>query len=270
MINERIYLDESDNRVYIDVYASSNCIRQPRPAIIIFPGGGYHGCSPREAEPIALAFIGRGYNCFVLNYRVGQEGDVYPKQLIDASRAILHIRENAEKYEIDPERVYVCGFSAGGHLAGSLAYMNSDERVISYLGIEQGANKPNAAILAYPVVTALAQTHEGSFKNLLGKPFDSITQEEREFYSLENHISEASPPTYIWHTAADKAVPVVGSLLLAERLVDHGVPVSLKVYTRGGHGLSLANEITATDNPLTVVPEVQGWIEDVDCWLKNL
>lgn len=271
MIQERIYLDEKDENVYLDTYVSSNTDNSPRPAMLILPGGGYHGCSKREAEPIALSFLAKGVNCFVLFYRTGSPEYTYPTQLTDASRAILHIRQNAEKYEIDPARVFVTGFSAGGHLAGALAYMNDAPEVLSALGIQKGENKPNGAILCYPVVTALhSRTHVGSFKNLLNMPFEEIPDDLKRYHSLETHIDSNSPPTFIWHTAADRGVPPTGSLRLAEQLIDNGVVTSLRVYPYGGHGLSLSNHITSGGNPAAETPLPRGWVDEAYEWLSNL
>ena len=249
MIYDRIFIDPESDRVILDAYASSDTQNNPksRDAVLILPGGGYGFCSKREAEPIALAFLSRGINAFVLYYRVGEEGDVYPRQLIDASRAMLYIRQNAEKYGIDPGRVFVLGFSAGGHLAGSLAYANGDPDVLCALGATKDQTRPNGAILCYPVVTAKLPTHEGSFTRLSGKPFAELTDSERELYTLENKITPDSPPTFIWHTAQDKAVPPFGSLALASELVRNGVLTTLRLYPTGPHGLSLANRITRTD-----------------------
>ena len=269
MIQEKIYLVESDENLYLDTYASFDTSLAPRDAVLILPGGGYAGCSKREAEPIALAFVGLGVNAFVLNYRTGSDEYLYPTQLTDASRAILYIRKNAEKYGINPERIFVVGFSAGGHLAGSLAYMHNDPAVLCALGISEGDNRPNGAILCYPVVTALHPTHIGSFQRLLGKPFDEISDEEKHKFSLEEHITPDSPPTFIWHTAADKSVPVVGSLRLCESLVANGVTAALRVYPYGGHGLSLSNRITAS-TPAGVVKEPQEWVSEAFAFISSL
>ena len=268
MLNERIILSD-DGRAYLDTYVTYNTSGVKRKAILIFPGGGYHGVSPREGEPIALAFVAKGYNAFVLQYRVGSEGDVYPRQLIDASRAILHIRENAEKYAIIPDKVSVLGFSAGGHLAGSLATMHNDAEVLSVLGCEEGANRPDAAVLCYPVVTAYQPTHIGSFKNLLGKEYDTITEEEKLRFSIEKRVDENTPPMFIWHTAEDKGVPAVGSLRLTERMIEIGKTVTLRIYPYGGHGLALGNEATASAES-HIQPIAAHWIDEACEWLGSL
>lgn len=260
---KRLYLDPKDEKLWLDVYVSHDTRenRDPRSAVLIFPGGGYHGCSHREAEPVALAFLARGINAFVLNYRTCPPDYLYPRQLIDASMAILHIRENAEEYGIDPTRVAVVGFSAGGHLAGALSLMHNEPDLLEALGIEEGSNRPDAAVLCYPVVTAYPPTHEGSFKNLLNKPFEDLTDAEREKHSLERRVDENSPPMFIWHTATDKGVPARGSLLLAEKYLEYGIPVTLRIYPTGPHGLSLANRITM-NAPTHVNPIAARWVDE--------
>ena len=267
MYNERIYLDPNDERVYIDTYVahtSSAC-----PAMLVIPGGGYEMvCSDREGEPIALAFVERGFNAFVLNYRV--DSDRYPSQLIDASRAIVYIRDNAEKLSCDPDRVYAVGFSAGGHLAGSLAILNADEEVLSTLGIEKGRNRPNAAILSYPVVSAMLPTHSGSFRNLLGAEPCELTGEERSRVSLECNVTPESAPLFIWHTSEDEAVPTNGSLALAAKYISLGLNVMLHLYPYGPHGVALGNEVTEAGNPAWIQPLAQIWVDSAVKWLNTL
>ncbi len=269
MIHERIYLDPADERVYIDTYIADRRTVL-RDAMLVIPGGGYHAvCSDREGEPIALAFLAKGYNCFVLNYRVGDDA-LFPNPLVDASRAIIHIRENAEKYCISPDRVFAVGFSAGGHLAGSLATLASHPEVLSTLGIEEGANRPNAVILAYPVVTAFLPTHKGSFARLAGKNlFSELTVEDKIKFSLECHVDEKTSPAFIWHTAEDKIVPACGSLELACKYVEAGIPVSMKLYPYGVHGLALSNRITGGDEQ-SIQPIAERWIDEAIEFLNTL
>lgn len=267
-LNERITLSD-DGRAYIDTYVTYNTSKTLRPAVLILPGGGYHGVSPREGEPIALAFLAKGYNAFVLQYRVGEVGDVYPKQMVDASRAMLHIRENAEKYGIIPDKVYVLGFSAGGHLAGSLATMYDDPELLEILGVSSADIRPDAAVLCYPVITAYEPTHKGSFKNLLGKEFEEITDAEREKFSIEKRVNLNTPPMFIWHTAKDKGVPPVGSLRLTEKLIELDIAVTTRIYPYGGHGLSLGNGDTASA-PNHIQPIAAKWIDEATEFLATL
>ena len=243
-----------------------------RPAILVIPGGGYHGvCTEREGEPIALAFIQKGYNAFVLNYRVGKEGDVFPKQLLDAARAMVYIKDNAEKYSTNPKRVFVTGFSAGGHLTGSVATMFDYDEVKSELGEDYLKVKPTGAFLCYPVVSAMeSETHVGSFENLLGKSISEFTDDEKRRYSLEYSARENSAPMFIWHTAEDELVPLAGSLALAKRMIELKLPVKVSVYPYGTHGVALANEITKCGNPKWVQPMAEGWIAEAAEFAKTL
>lgn len=267
-MKNRVYLDPTDYRVWLDCYCDPD--RGTRPAMLVIPGGGYSEvCHEREGEPIALAFAERGLNAFVLNYRVGPT-DHYPAQLIDASRAILYIRENATVLGVDPERVYAVGFSAGGHLAGSLAILHSDPDVLAALGIAKGENRPTAAVLAYPVVSCFTETHGPSFENLLGRPAFDIAAEERSAVSLEYNVGADSAPLFIWHTAEDEIVPTDGSLALAATYVRHRLPVMLHLYPYGPHGLALADKRTEAGNPAWVQPLAQRWVDDAVLWLDGL
>ena len=269
MIHERVFLDPRDERVYIDTYVADNRTFL-HDAMLIIPGGGYgQVCTAREGEPIAFAYLEKGFNCFVLNYRVNKVP--YPSQLIDASRAILHIRENAEKYSIDPKRVFAVGFSAGGHLAGSLAVLHNDPDVLSALGISEGENRPDGVVLGYTVVSAMYPTHHGSFINLMGgKEFQDITDEEKKKLSLEFHVSGKSAPAYIFHTAEDTVVPAFGSLALVAEYVRVGIPVRFNLYPYGAHGVSLANKITSEGKDTWNQPLAEGWVEDSVSFLNTL
>ncbi len=269
MLHERIYINKEDERIYIDTYIADER-KDKRPAMLVIAGGGYRSvCSDREGEPIALAYLAKGYNAFVLNYGVQTEKDLYPKQLLDASRAILEIRRNAEKYSIDPNKVYAVGFSAGGHLAGSLGILHDREDVLSALNIEAGENRPDAIVLSYPVVTAYEPTHRGSFENLFGKPFDALTDSERALVSLEENVTKNSSPAFIWHTATDAVVPVKGTLDLAKAYFEAGVTFSLRIYPYGVHGLALANTLTDKSGEATE-PIAEEWVEKSIEFLNTL
>ena len=266
---KRIYLDPEHKNVYLDVYpaVSDGCIT---PAILVIPGGGYGMvCEDREGGPIAKAFSDRGYTAFVLNYRVAEEA-LFPSSLIDASRAMVYIRDNAEEYRVDSTRVYAVGFSAGGHLAGSLAVLHDTPEVLSALGTKRGYNKPTAAILSYPVVSAMLPTHVGSFVNLLGKDYEQMTEAERRSVSLECHVKEDSAPVFIWHTAEDELVPTAGALALAQAYVEKARPVMMHLYPYGPHGVALGNKVTEFGNPKWVQPLAEGWVDAAVEWFKTL
>ena len=268
MRNERIYLNSTDSRVWMDTYLHGD--NEVRPAMLVIPGGGYSMvCHEREGEPVALAFYERGFNAFVLNYRVGPT-DHYPSQLIDASSAIVHIKDNATLFSVDPDRVYALGFSAGGHLAGSLAIRHGDEDVLATRGIDRGYNRPAACILCYPVVSCFVDTHGSSFEYLLGRsPFD-IAAEERSAVSLEFNVKSDSAPLFIWHTAEDDLVPTDGSFALAKEYVRRRLPVMFHLYPYGPHGIALANETTMAGVSSYVQPLAEGWVDSAVEWLATL
>jgi predicted esterase len=190
-------------------------------------------------------------------------------ELLDACRAVLHIKANAERYNINADRVFAVGFSAGGHLAGSLALLSGDKLVLDTLGVSREDVAVKAVVLSYPVVTALENTHRGSFENLTGMPFDKIPDELKRKYSLEENVTESSPPAFIWHTAEDKTVPVIGSLMLAASYAAKDVPVSLHVYPYGCHGISLATEFSNYEARVAQ-PLAQRWLDDSVDFLNTI
>lgn len=232
-----------------------------RPAILICPGGGYNSVSQREGEPIALHFFPEGYCAFVLTYSVAEYN--FPVQIREVAAAMELIHENAAKWNVDTSRVAILGFSAGGHLAAH--YTNSyDCAEVRQVFPE---SKPvQASILCYPVITATeGQCHPGSFRKLVGH--FPLTEEEHAKFSCHRLVTQRTPPTFLWHTAADASVPVVNSLLYAQALSQHSVPFALHIYPYGHHGLATVDK--QTNN--TVSPAYAlgaDWLPQVKQWLK--
>ena len=225
-----------------------------RPAILVLPGGGYRGRANHEGHDVAEAFRERGFHAFVLHYRVAPAR--YPESYLDTVAAMQHLRGNAAAYGIRPDAIAICGFSAGGHLAGSLGVF-ADK---AYPGVPAGADlsgsRPDAMILCYPVISFGKYGHQGSAENLLGKnPPDSL----RATLSLEAQVSAATPPTFLWHTSNDGAVPVENSLLFATALKKNGVPFELHVFPEGKHGLGLAPD----------QPRISQWADLAAAWLRE-
>ena len=236
------------------------CSNRTYPAMIVCPGGGYGFCSKREAEIIALQFTAAGYNAFVLDYAIAPANH-YPEPQKNLSDAISLVRKNAKEWRVDPDKIAVIGFSAGGHLAASLATMWNKEP----LKTADKINKPNAAILSYPVISSVEGVgHMGSFDNLCGDD-----KELRAKMSLENQVDSDTPPCFIWHTFTDETVPVENSLRFATALNNAKIPFEMHIFPAGPHGLSLANHITANDKNYNV-PEVQIWSELAVKWLDKL
>ena len=235
-------------------------------AVLICPGGGYGFTSDREAEPIALAFAGEGICAFVLRYSVAP--DRYPIQLLEASRAMQLIRKNAEAWHVNTDDIAVMGFSAGGHLAGSLGVFWNAPFVREALGLQEGENRPSRMVLCYPVITSqIGPAHRDSFYNLMG---EGKSEEEYASVSLERHVSADTPPAFIWHTAADNLVPVENSLLFAGALQKQHIPFELHIYPEGQHGLSLADRRTAAPGADSLLNlRVAEWFGACVRWMKG-
>lgn len=232
-----------------------------RPAVIVCPGGGYEYCSEREAEPLAIRFMTAGYAAFVLDYEIRTP---HPAPLLQACMAIKYIRENAARFGIDPHHIAVMGFSAGGHLACSLATLY--EEGAKLMGVPSETLRPDAAILSYPVISSQEGIlHEGTHNVISGG--DPAL---REKLSLERRVTKDTPPAFIWHTQTDDCVLAENSLLLASAYRKAGVPFELHIFEHGRHGLSLANHETGnTDDENYILPEIAVWVDLALTWLKN-
>ena len=225
-----------------------------RPAVLILPGGGYARTSAREAEQVALRFAACGYVPFVLDYSCAPS--VFPTALREAAFAMRYIRENASEFEVNPRMVAALGFSAGGHLCGTLGMLFDCDEVLD-IGSAR-LLRPDALVLCYPVAVSWGATHEGSFENLSGGD-----EKLRQRLSLETCVRRDMPPVFLWHTRDDATVPVRNSLILAGALEEAGVDFALHIYRHGQHGLSTADEMAF---PAYAVPEVS---RDVTGWLNR-
>ncbi len=234
-----------------------------RPSVIICPGGSYQFVAFREAEPVALAFIAHGYNAFVLNYSVAPVR--WPTALLELAASAALIRERAAQFHVDKGTVAVAGFSAGGHLTACLGTFWKQPWLSEQLGLHTEDIRPNALILSYPVISFTRFAHTKSRASLLG---DGAEETEKSLVSLENHVTPDTPPTFLWHTAADPVVPMENSLLFASALREHQIPLELHIYPEGGHGLSLATAETARGEETRVNPHCATWFALCDQWLR--
>lgn len=264
MLYQRINLGEEEIRPYMDAYILDQIgvADKSRGAVIILPGGGYSMTSEREGEPVAMKFLSSGYHAFVLSYRV--EPEQYTEPLEDVFRCILKLRENADEWRIDPCDITVCGFSAGGHLAAMAGVFWDGLFMKEIMKCENEKFRPNKLILGYPVINMGKYGHECSFQSLSGGD-ESL----RDMLSLENQVGKNMPPTFLWHTAEDSAVPVQNSLLFATALSKEEIPFEMHIFPFGCHGQSVAEDIVYKENPEKCVHDCADWIPLALKWMKK-
>jgi acetyl esterase/lipase len=219
-------------------------------AMLLIPGGSYSGIYEGQAEPFALWLNEQGLTVFVLRYRLGSAGYRYPAQLQDGVEAMFQIRGNAAKWKIDPQRIGVMGFSAGGHLVSTLINRPEDGMI---LGSDRTVSaRPDLAILCYPVISMITKPHATSRKMLIGdQPDEKLIRQT----SSELQVKPGLPPVFLWHTMEDKLVPVEHAQLYAAALHQNNVPHELHLYQQGDHGTGLIG----TQHP---------WFADLLFWLK--
>lgn len=211
-------------------------------AVVICPGGGYAGiAATKEGSEYAQWLNEQGVSAFVLYYRMPNGHHRIP--LTDAQTAIEIVRKNARKWNIDPHKIGISGFSAGGHLASTAGTHFTKK------------NRPDFMILLYPVITMKVATHGGSKNNLLG---DNQTKEMLDLYSNELQVNANTPPAFIVHAKDDNVVPIVNSEMFYKSLQANGVSAELHVYEHGGHGFGLRK--TGADS--------EAWPEQLKLWLK--
>ncbi|MBY0231012.1 MAG: alpha/beta hydrolase [Gemmataceae bacterium] len=228
-------------------------------AVVVCPGGGYGAVMMSyEGRDVAKWFADRGIAGYVLRYRLGPRYN-HPIPLQDVRRAIRQVKADAKANGLDPERVGVMGFSAGGHLASCAATMHDKGDPESADPVERFSSRPAFAILAYPVIDLGGKFgHAGSRRNLLG---DKPDKELLASLSTQTRVTKDTPPVFLFHTREDKAVPAESSELFAEACKKAGVPVRLKVCKDGPHGVGLA---------LKAKGDCKDWADDVIPWLKEI
>ncbi len=215
-------------------------------AMLVFPGGGYYYHEVTESENIAKLYNQAGYTSFVVDYRLGtldQEQSTQPRPeptndyhaiLGDAIRAVKYVRAHAEEFGIDPDKIAVVGFSAGGHLCTMLAThfdFEIDDPTYVPDAVDAVSARPDAAVLAYPVVTLLNYTFA-----YCAKAFTRNDLELSQKFSGERSVTENTSPIFMWHRRGDTGVPPQNSIQLAQALHEYGIPYELHVFSQGGHG----------------------------------
>lgn len=234
----------TNNNVTLTTYILDASREMPnmkeRPAVLLCPGGGYHMCSDREAEPVAMAFLTMGYHVFILRYSL-KEASKFPQPLDDAEEALSLIRERSGEWGVIPDKIAVCGFSAGGHLAAALGTM--------------GKIRPNAMVLGYPCIT----------EDICNSSTLATNVPE-----LASRVDAQTPPAFIFSTANDATVPINSSLSFAKALSEKAVPFELHIFADGSHGLSIATRATCSGNEKAINRPVSGWVSMCAQWLDKL
>lgn len=227
-------------------------------AVVICPGGGYgFTAMDHEGHQIAAWFHSLGVASFIVDYRHRKRGYGHPAPLQDAQRAIRYARANAADYHLDPKRIGIIGFSAGGHLASTAATHFDAGNPQATDPVERVSCRPDFAILCYAVI-ALGEpiTHRGSQENLLGK---EAPEELVRSLSNEKQVTKDTPPTFLWHTDEDKAVLPENSVLFYLACRRAGVPAELHIFRTGRHGLGLAKDTPGTNQ----------WPSLCEAWLRG-
>ncbi len=207
-------------------------------AIIVCPGGGYSHLADHEGRPVAEWLNTLGITAFVLKYRLGPRYH-HPAPLQDAARAIRTVRARASEWHIDPHRIGVLGFSAGGHVASTIGTHFDAGKTDASDPIERVSSRPDLMILIYPVITMREFAHAGSKRMLLG---ENHSPDLVALLSNEEQVTKETPPAFLVHTADDPSVPVENSLRFAEALRKNKVPVEIHVYEHGPHGFGLGGK----------------------------
>ncbi|MEI6086502.1 MAG: alpha/beta hydrolase [Bacteroidota bacterium] len=226
-------------------------------AVVIFPGGGYSiTASGHEGSDIAKSFNEVGITAILIKYRIPSDRTMPNREigpLQDAQQAMLITRENAEKWNIDPNKIGIIGFSAGGHLASTLGTHYTDALITNP---KNTSLRPDFMILGYPVISFQdSLTHMGSRDNLIGK---NPSKEKKDFYSNELQITKNTAPSFLFHASDDNAVKVMNSVLFYQSLIAHGVKSEIHIYQNGGHGFGLINKTTK-----------DLWMESCRNWMRH-
>ena len=263
-INVKGSLEDTKLITYIQDY-NEGYYKTERPCILIMPGGGYnHLAKQKEGEVYALNLCAMGYHAAVLHYSVAPA--TYPTQILEVAKAVKILREHAAEWHIDSDKIFVCGSSAGGHLAASYGCFWHEDFVAEEMNVsDKEMLRPNGMILCYPVVTSGEKAHRGSFVSVCGDNYDELVDK----LSIEKQICEYTPKAFIWHTFADMSVPVENSILLANALREKDIPFELHIYPVGKHGLGMADWSTQGSNGLGIEPQCQSWINLLKIWLEH-
>ncbi len=249
--------DRREDKPALTIYLPQES-KAPTAAVVICPGGGYGALAmDHEGHQIAQWFNSLGVAGFIVDYRHRGKGYAHPAPLQDAQRAIRTVRARAPEWNVDPVKIGIMGFSAGGHLASTAGTHFDQGNPAADDRVEQVSCRPDFTILCYPVIMFDEKhTHRGSQQNLLGKDADPALVRS---LSNEKQVTRETPPTFLFHTDEDKGVPAENSVSFYLALRSAGVPAELHVYQRGPHGIGLGAK----------VPGTSEWPKALGNWMRN-
>ena len=270
MFNQRFDYNE-DGSVYLQAYGVDLYSGQDgmlRPAILVLPGGGYTHCSTSSGEPVAISWMARGYSCFVLYYSCGELA-VYDTLAAQAGWAIKTIRDHAEEFHIDPDKLAVMGFSAGASYGGMIATQWHLPEFRAGLDCDSSYLRPNAAVLDYgfydlELLRAEQEANGGTAAGSTGK----IMQNMDPHLDVCSYVDENTAPIFMMHTRYDEVVDVRHSLHLAEKLVEKNLPFELVLPQSGVHGLGVNNRVCVRRGR-PIDESVCRWVDAADIWLQK-
>jgi acetyl esterase/lipase len=247
--------EEERDKPHLSLYLAK--VEAAAPAVVVCPGGGYGGLAKdHEGHQIGVWFNERGVHAFILTYRHAPKYR-QPVPMLDVQRAIRTARARAVEWKVDPAKIGVMGFSAGGHLTSTAVTHFDEGKADAEDPIDRASCRPDFGILCYPVISFNeAWTHKGSQKNLLGDKNDD--PELVKFYSTEKQVTEKTPPCFLFHTTTDQPVPPENSIVFYQALRKAKVPCELHIYEKGPHGVGLAKSD----------PALSSWPDRLEAWLR--
>ena len=312
MINKTVTLSEARNVSFSTFFLENSKEYQngiKRPAVVVCPGGGYSYLSDREADPVALRFVAAGFHAVVLRYGIDAHA-VAPGPLNDIANCVAYLKEHATEYNIDQDQIFVCGFSAGAHVAAQLGCLWNNAGLLPDYADRQDLIRPAGMILCYPVLdlrqsatkmdiglkpgvtpeeASFDQKHPNmplekmfvfdevekryfvNFENAMNAYIfgGEYTDEQEDFYSLQNRVTKDTPPAFLWHCAGDNLIFPANSLEFASALAAQGIDYELHIYGGGQHGIAVADYVTANDYG-QYYPPAEGWMTLAASWVNRV
>ena len=237
-----------------------------RGGVVVLPGGAYLMHSASEGEPVAMAFAAAGYNAYLLRYSIGADA-VFPRSAADACRALKLIRQHSGAWNQDMDKLALCGFSAGGHVAACAGTMWNRPDVLAASGCSGDEGKPNALILCYPCITADLEGQADMYRLLAGeRPLEQL----RDAASAEKWVGAHTPPVFLWNGYRDKLVPVEHGLKFMAALAEHDIPFECHTYMQGQHAGALNTPASSLGDTGREDAHTARWMTDCTQWLYQV